>query len=79
MATVLARCVCDSWDSTNCVFYHKGQDYQIDPEGPLAALTIPNESGRTARLARYCFVFDRSKLTPKLKLGAGRVTGREAA
>ena len=76
MAIVLARCIHDSWDSTNCVFYHKGKDYEIDPEGPLAQLVIPNETGRISRLKRYCFVFDRSVLPPKLN---ARGRGKEAA
>jgi hypothetical protein len=48
---VLAKCVRDSWNSTNCFYYRAGATYEIDHEGVEAALK-PN--------GRFAFEFDRT-------------------
>jgi hypothetical protein len=67
---VLAKCIADVWDSTNCFMFKKGLTYEIDSEEPVASImTVPwdpnpvDENGDPCvplPKPPYAFQFDRS-------------------
>ena len=61
---VIAKCVSQCWDSTRCVMYYPGFEYEIDTDSPLVNMKTAPEAGRP----QYAFQFDRTGLAkPKIQ------------